>query len=161
MLYLLKMNSINHIWPLQSYVRCVLGMHYLYLFHWYFSFSSLFVGHQIFAWCFWILFKTFHFISSPITRAPTQPVRSALGDSSVGSPIYFATWQLIGFNWFNIICSPLIFQGQSNWVMSFLIISSIFIAKGSTLVRSEIGFADICIYFYYTGCRVLNGPIEQ
>ena len=155
------MNSINHIWPLQSYVRCVLGMYYLYLFHWYFSFSSLFVGHQIFAWCFWILFKTFHFISSPITRAPTQPVRSALGDSSVGSPIYFATWQLIGFNWFNIICPPLIFQGQSNWVMSFFMISSIFIAKGSTLVRSEIGFADICIYFYYTGRRVLKSPIEQ
>ena len=155
------MNSINHIWPLQSYVRCVLVCIICIFFIDIFPFRLYSLGTKSLHDAFEYFSKTFHFISSPITRAPTQPVRSALGDSSVGSPIYFATWQLIGFNWFNIICLPLIFQGQSNWVMSFLIISSIFIAKGSTLVRSEIGFADICIYFYYTGCRVLKRPIEQ
>ena len=137
-------------------------MYHLYLFHRHFSFSSYSLGTKSLH-AFEYFSKSFH--SYIITRAPTQPVRSALGDSSFGSLIYLPTWQLIGFSWdwFNIICPPLIFQGQSNWVMSFLIISSIFIAKGSKLARSEIGFAVICsyFYFYYTGCRVLKRPIEQ
>ena len=49
--------------------------------------------------------KLFFLISPPISRAPSL-VRSRRQQCCVGSPIYFATWQLIGFNWdwFSIIC---------------------------------------------------------
>ena len=49
--------------------------------------------------------KFFFLISPPISRAPSL-VRSRRQQCCVGSPIYFATWQLIGFNWdwFSIIC---------------------------------------------------------